>query len=161
LRNCGLTGLVSSIVERSVRWLKPTFRFRRFFPGSTAAHIRLGQQGEQIAVQFLRKSGYKILFRNFRAKSGGEIDLVCRDRKAKVLVFIEVKTRTTNIFGDPHEAVTLRKQASIIRAAKEWLRLLDDQDIPYRFDIVEIVLEPERQVRLICNAFQIREDIYF
>jgi putative endonuclease len=109
----------------------------------------------------LRKSGYKILFRNFRAKSGGEIDLVCRDRKAKVLVFIEVKTRTTNIFGDPHEAVTLRKQASIIRAAKEWLRLLDDQDIPYRFDIVEIVLEPERQVRLICNAFQIREDIYF
>jgi putative endonuclease len=114
-----------------------------------------------MAVQFLRKSGYKILFRNFRAKSGGEIDLVCRDRKAKVLVFVEVKTRTTNLFGDPHEAVTFRKQANIIRAAKEWLRLLDDQDIPYRFDIVEIVLEPEQQVRLICNAFQIREDIYF
>ncbi|HZC34986.1 MAG TPA: YraN family protein [Chthoniobacterales bacterium] len=143
------------------QWRKLIFRFSHPFPGSTAAHIRLGREGERIALQFLRKSGYKILFRNFRAKSGGEIDLVCRDRKAKVLVFVEVKTRTTNIFGEPHEAVTLRKQESIIQAAKEWLRMLDDQDIPYRFDIVEIVLQPERRVRLICNAFQIREDIYF
>ena len=76
-------------------------------------------------------------------------------------MFVEVKTRTTNLFGDPHEAVTLRQQANIIRAAKEWLRLLDDADIPYRFDIVEVVMEPQRAVRLIRNAFQIREDIYF
>ena len=76
-------------------------------------------------------------------------------------MFVEVKTRTTNLFGDPHEAVTLRQQDNIIRAAKEWLRLLDDADIPYRFDIVEVVMEPQRAVRLIRNAFQIREDIYF
>lgn len=145
------------------RWLKPIFRFNRYFrPGpATAAHLRVGRRGEKIAVAFLRKSGYKLLFRNFRAKCGGEIDLVCRDREAKVLVFVEVKTRTTNLFGDPHEAVTLRQQESITRAAKEWLRLLDDADIPYRFDIVEIVMEPRRAVRLIRNAFQIREDIYF
>jgi putative endonuclease len=121
----------------------------------------LGKRGEKIAVSFLRKSNYKILFRNFRAHSGGEVDLVCRDRRAKVLVFVEVKTRTTDLFGDPHEAVTLRQQDSIIRAAKEWLRLLDDQEIPYRFDIVEIIMEPQREVRLIRNAFQIRDDIYF
>jgi putative endonuclease len=127
----------------------------------TAAHIRVGRRGEQIAVNFLRKEGYKILFRNFRAKYGGEIDIVCRDRLAKVLVFVEVKTRTTNLFGDPHDALTLRQQDRIVRAAKEWLRMLDDRDIPYRFDIVEIVLEPLRQVRLIRNAFQIREDLYF
>ena len=86
--------------------------------------------------------------------------MVCRDRQANALVFIEVKTRTTSLFGDPHEAVTLRQQESIIRAAKEWLRMLDDADIPYRFDIVEVVMEPQREIRLIRNAFQIREDIY-
>ncbi len=163
LRNCVLTGLVSFTVERLLRWLRPIFHFKRYFrPGpTTAAHLRVGKRGEKIAVGFLRKSGYKVLFRNFRAKCGGEIDLVCRDREAKVLVFVEVKTRTTNLFGDPHEAVTLRLQNSIIRAAKEWLRLLDDADIPYRFDIVEVVMEPRRAVRLIRNAFQIREDIYF
>jgi putative endonuclease len=163
LRNCARTDLVSSTAERLRRWLKPIFRFNRYFrPGpTTATHLRVGRRGEKIAVGFLRKSGYKLLYRNFRAKSGGEIDLVCRDREAKVLVFVEVKTRTTNLFGDPHEAVTLRQQDSIIRAAKEWLRLLDDADIPYRFDIVEVVMEPRRAVRLIRNAFQIREDIYF
>jgi Predicted endonuclease distantly related to archaeal Holliday junction resolvase len=123
--------------------------------------LRVGRRGEEIALGFLRKSGYKLLFRNFRAKYGGEIDLVCRDRQTKVLVFVEVKTRTTNLFGDPHEAVTLRQQDSIIRAAKEWLRLLDDPDIPYRFDIVEVIMEPKREVRLIRNAFQICEDSYF
>jgi putative endonuclease len=120
----------------------------------------VGKRGEKIAAQFLQRSGYKLLFRNFRAQCGGEIDLVCRDRRANVLVFVEVKTRTINLFGDPHEAVTLRQQESIIRAAKEWLRMLDDADIPYRFDIVEVIMEPQREVRLIRNAFQIREDIY-
>jgi putative endonuclease len=120
----------------------------------------VGKRGEKIAVHFLQRSGYKVLFRNFHAKCGGEIDLVCRDRQANVLVFVEVKTRTTNLFGDPHEAVTLRQQESIFRAAKEWLRMLDDAEIPYRFDIVEVVMEPQREVRLIRNAFQIREDIY-
>jgi putative endonuclease len=163
LRSCALTDLVSSIGERLLRWLKPISRFRLHFRllATTAPHLRVGKRGEKIAVNFLQRSGYKVLFQNFRAKCGGEIDLVCRDRQAKVLVFVEVKTRTTNLFGDPHEAVTLRQQESIIRAAKEWLRLLDDIDIPYRFDIVEVVMEPRREVRLIRNAFQIPEDIYF
>jgi putative endonuclease len=152
---------VISTAARSARWLKPILRFKSHVRPATAAHIRLGRRGEKIAVKFLRKSGYKILFRNFRAKAGGEVDLVCRDRNAKVLVFTEVKTRTTNLFGDPHEAVTFRQQERITRAAKEWLRLLDDREIPYRFDIVEIVTEPQLQVRLIQNAFQLRDDIYF
>jgi putative endonuclease len=163
LRNYALTDPVSSTAELSARLLRLISRFRRHFrilPPS-APHIRVGKRGEKIAIRFLQRSGYKVLFRNFRAKCGGEIDLVCRDRQAKVLVFVEVKTRTTNFFGDPHEAVTLRQQNNIIRAAKEWLRLLDDAEIPYRFDIVEVVMEPQREVRLIRNAFQIREDIYF
>lgn len=162
-KSCVHTDLVSSIGEALARWLKPISRFRRPFHSRPPdpPHLRVGKRGEKIAVQFLQRSGYKVLFRNFRAKGGGEIDLVCRDRQAKVLVFVEVKTRTTNIFGDPHEAVTLRQQANIMRAAKEWLRMLDDADIPYRFDIVEVLMEPRREVRLIRDAFQIREDIYF
>jgi putative endonuclease len=152
---------VISTAALSARWLKPIFPFRFDLRPSTAAHIRLGRRGEKIAVRFVRKSGYKVLFRNFRAKAGGEVDLVCRDRNAKVLVFIEVKTRTTNLFGDPHQAVTFSQQGRITRAAKEWLRLLDDRGIPYRFDIVEIVMEPQLQIRLIQNAFQLRDDIYF
>src|SRR5260221_10151684 len=91
LRNCARTDLVSSTAERLRRWLKPIFRFNRYFrPGlATAAHLRVGRRGEKIAVAFLRKSGYKLLFRNFRAKCGGENDLVCRDRGGEVLVFFE------------------------------------------------------------------------
>jgi putative endonuclease len=154
--------LVSFTGALSARWLKPISSFRRRFQllSPRAPHIRTGKRGEKIAMHFLQRSGFKLLFRNFRAKCGGEIDLVCRDRRAKTLVFVEVKTRTTNLFGDPHEAATLRQQERIIRAAKEWLRMLDDADIPYRFDIVEVVMEPQREVRLIRNAFQVREDIY-
>jgi len=76
------------------------------------------------------------------------------------LVFVEVKTRTNELFGAPHEAVNWRKRARIIRAAKEWLRLLDFPDVPFRFDIVEVVAEPEQQIRLIRGAFEMEENIY-
>jgi putative endonuclease len=112
-----------------------------------------------VAERFLRKQSFKILYRNFRARSG-EIDLVCRDRKEQVLVFVEVKTRTNELFGTPSEAVNWRKRARIVRAAKEWLRLLDLADVPFRFDIVEVVTEPEQHIRLIRGAFQMEEGIY-
>src|SRR5260221_10162564 len=104
LRDCVLTGLVSFIVERLLRWLKPIFHFKRYFRlgSTTAAHLRVGKRGDKIAVGFLRKSGYKVLFRNFRAKSGGEIDLFCRDRRATVPVIVQVTTRTTVLFRDPN-----------------------------------------------------------
>ena len=76
------------------------------------------------------------------------------------MVFVEVKTRTNELFGEPHEAVNWRKRARIIRAAKEWLRLLDFPDVPFRFDIVEVVVEPEQQIRLIRGAFEMEENIY-
>ena len=64
-----------------------------------------------------------MLYKNFRSKRGGEIDLVCRDRHENTLAFVEVKTRTTDVFGPPHEGVTRAQQDRIIRGAKEWLRL--------------------------------------
>lgn len=120
----------------------------------------LGKKGEAAAERFLRKESFKILYRNFRARNGGEIDLICRDRKERVLVFVEVKTRKNELFGPPHEAVTWRKRNRIIRAAKEWLRLLDRPEVPFRFDIVEVVTEPCQEIRLIRSAFQMEENIY-
>jgi hypothetical protein len=56
-----------------------------------------------LACRFLRRNGYKVLYRNFRGRTGGEIDVVCRDNDT--LVFVEVKTRTSEDFGRPLEAV--------------------------------------------------------
>jgi putative endonuclease len=133
-------------------------RFRSKAP--LAPHLRLGRKGEAAAERFLKKESFKILYRNFRARRGGEIDLVCRDRKEQVLVFVEVKTRRSERFGPPSDAVTWRKRSRIIRAAKEWLRLLDLPEIPFRFDIVEVVTEPNPQIRLIRGAFQMEENVY-
>jgi putative endonuclease len=76
------------------------------------------------------------------------------------LVFVEVKTRTNELFGTPHEAVNWRKRATIIRAAKEWLRLLDLPEVPFRFDIIEVVTEPQPQIRQIRGAFEMEESLY-
>jgi putative endonuclease len=144
------------------RWRKLIFHLRRSLRrrAPLPAHLQLGRQGEAAAERFLKKQSFKILYRNFKTRSRGEIDLVCRDRKEQVLVFVEVKTRTNELFGTPSEAVNWRKRASIVRAAKEWLRLLDLPDVPFRFDIVEVVTEPQPQIRLIRGAFAMEEEIY-
>ncbi|MGI8601987.1 MAG: YraN family protein [Verrucomicrobiales bacterium] len=99
----------------------------------------LGRQGEQLAQRWLRlEGGCKILYRNFKAPDGGEVDIVCRHED--ILVFAEVKTRTSELFGRPATAVTPDKRKLIIRGAREWLRLLDKPRTPFRFDIIEILL---------------------
>ncbi len=122
--------------------------------------LELGRTGEKLAADYLRKSGFRILYKNFRARRGGEIDLVCRDRRAATLVFVEVKTRTTDAFGAPHLGVTQAQQQRIIRGAKEWLRLLNDPRVPYRFDVVEVLIKPTPTINLIRSAFQMPDDIY-
>lgn len=112
----------------------------------------MGRSGEAIAARYLRRKGFKVLYRNYRAPRGGEVDLVCRDRDT--LVFVEVKTRRSEAFGAPAEAVTASKQRLITRGAMAWLRLLGQPEIPYRFDIVEVRMEGAKpEVTLIPNAF--------
>ena len=136
-------------IEKAFRqWLRPA--------SSEAAHIRLGREGEDGAVRFLRARGYKILRRNFRAPGGGEVDIVCRH--GDVLVFVEVKTRETEDFGRPLDAVNPKKKRLIIRGAMRWLRLLDRTDIHIRFDVIEIVHSPAYEIRLIENAFQLPDN---
>ena len=119
--------------------------------------MRTGAQGENLACRFLRKNGYKILYRNFRGRTGGEIDVVCRDRDT--LVFVEVKTRTREDFGRPFDAVDRDKRKRISRGGLAWLRLLDNPDILFRFDVVEVIIaegEPPR-LELLQNAFALSE----
>jgi len=139
-----------------VRFIAEVFRRLRKPSSSEAPHIRLGRQGEEIAAGHLRRSGYKILRKNFRAPKGGEVDLVCRH--GKELVFVEVKTRSTEDFGRPFDAVDQKKRRLIIRGAMKWLRLLEMPDITFRFDVVEVLTGPEGGVRIIENAFQLPDN---
>jgi len=107
--------------------------------------------------RFLRKNGYRILYRNFRGRTGGEIDVVCRDRDT--LVFVEVKTRTREDFGRPVEAVNREKRQRIARGGLAWLRLLGDPDILFRFDVVEVIIADgaEPRLEILRNAFSLPE----
>jgi putative endonuclease len=144
------SGLAQSIADLSSRWRN---RFSRWTNSSKSGHLRKGALGEKLACRFLRRNGYKVLFRNFRGRSGGEIDVVCRDNDT--LVFVEVKTRGREDFGRPFEAVDREKQKRISRGALAWLRMLDNPDILFRFDVVEVIVadNAKPRVELIKNAF--------
>jgi putative endonuclease len=124
-------------------------------------HLVVGREGENAAARHLRGLGFKILRRNFRARRGGEIDLVCRDPSAKALVFVEVKSRTSEDFGRPLVAVDKKKRRLLIRAAMEWLRMLDMPDITFRFDVVEVVGGDQEEVRHIENAFGLSRPFHY
>ena len=98
--------------------------------------LPLGRRGEEIAARHLRRCGYRILARNYRA-AGAEIDLVAAERDT--FVFVEVKTRSGAAFGAPAEAVDERKAARIHRAAVIYLNHNHAAERPARFDIVAIV----------------------
>jgi putative endonuclease len=94
-----------------------------------------GQEWETVAGRHLRKAGYEILERNYRARAG-EIDFVARD--GQTLCFIEVKGRRSTMFGSPAEAITLEKQRRITRAAQAYLQQRRVADAVCRFDVVSI-----------------------
>jgi len=143
------SALARSIADLLSRWRS------RFLPSSSpkSSHLRSGARGERLACRFLKHNGYKILFRNFRGRTGGEIDVVCRHDDT--LVFVEVKTRGREDFGRPLEAVDRAKQKRISRGALAWLRMLDNPDILFRFDVVEVIAadDAKPRVEIIKNAF--------
>lgn len=115
---------------------------------------KLGEEGEEIAVAFLKGRKYAVLERNFRCKCG-EVDIVARD--GKTLVFVEVKTRRSQVFGPPQASVTPFKQRQIAKAALAWLASKKMQDAPARFDVVAIILREHEVPRIehITNAFDL------
>ncbi len=106
----------------------------------------IGRRGEAIAGSWLRAQGCRVLYRNYRAPDGGELDIVCRH--GQVLAFVEVKTRTSTAWGRPAQAVTLEKRALILRGASKWLRLLGCPEIAWRYDVVEVLLIPGHKPQL-------------
>lgn len=112
----------------------------------------LGKAGEDRAARFLAKQGYKILERNYRVPSG-EIDLIAL-HKGEV-VFVEVKTRTSDAFGAPELAVTPRKQRQMVKAALGYIKYKKLHQVPCRFDVVAINEAAEKEIELIQNAFEV------
>jgi putative endonuclease len=115
--------------------------------------LLLGKEGERVAELYLQKKGYKLVERNYRC-SGGELDLIVLDRR--VVVFVEVKTRTGIGFGSPLEAVEFHKQRKMIRAAQFFLAEKNLQQRDARFDVVGVSW-PGREpvVEHIENAFEL------
>jgi putative endonuclease len=115
----------------------------------------VGARGEELAEEFLRKQGMKILHRSYRSPIG-EIDIIAldvSDRSRRTIVFVEVKTWTSPAQGGPADAVDERKQERLTRLALEFLkrhRLLEN---PARFDVVQVILEPF-SLRHFPNAFE-------
>ena len=117
----------------------------------------LGAKGEALARDMYKIKGYRIVERNFKCKIG-EIDLICA--RDKLLVFCEVKARTSLTFGLPAESIDEKKMRHLRRAAASYLsqgmrlnRLYKDFDI--RFDIVEVIFVGNKcEVNHIENAFE-------
>ena len=102
-----------------------------------AAHNELGELGEKLAANFLEANGYIILARNWRANRA-EIDIVAKIDET--LVFVEVKTRSTDYFGPPEEAVSKRKKRLLAAAASAYMEETG-HDWALRFDIISIVMQ--------------------
>ncbi|MCB1091706.1 MAG: YraN family protein [Verrucomicrobiae bacterium] len=113
-----------------------------------------GDLGERLAVKALRRDGLKVLYRNYRAPKGGEVDIVCRE--GDWLVFVEVKTRSRTDYGRPVRAVDRGKQLLITKGALSWLRELNHPEVKFRFDVVEVVMEEGKppQIEHLKNVFQ-------
>lgn len=96
----------------------------------------MGQAGENQAVLFLQTKNYQILDRNYRA-GHGEIDIIALDPQTQEVIFVEVKTRTHEYYGDPSLAVNHLKLRSLIKVAVAWLKQKKRTN-DFRFDIVTV-----------------------
>ena len=116
-------------------------------------HLRYGRLGEQAARKSLEHQGLRFLTANFRSNRG-EIDLVFRDRDC--LVFVEVKTRSSEEWVRPAAAVDAERRRRLTRAGLDYLRLLRRPAVKVRFDIVEVLLEDGavREIRHLPNSFR-------
>jgi len=117
-------------------------------------HLQRGQFGERAARQHLRKLGLKFLTANYRSPRG-EIDLIFRDDDC--LVFVEVKTRSSEDWTRPAAAVNARKRRLLSQTALDYLKQLKHPQVKIRFDIVEVLLSEDavKEVRHLPNTFSL------
>lgn len=118
----------------------------------TEQRLALGAYGEDVAADYLREQGYTLLERNFRCPLG-EIDIIAK--KHHDLIFVEVKTRRSSLFGLPQDAVGVHKQRQLIRSAQWYLNKPGVSRHHPRFDVIAILARPGQvpEVNHIQNAF--------
>jgi putative endonuclease len=137
-----------------------TLRSKR--PSGRAAHLELGARGEQVALEYLKEyENYRVVAVNFAVPIGrglrgqkvtAEIDIIAYDED--VLVFVEVKTRSSGQMVAPERAVDLRKQRQIARAARKYRQLMRVSEERYRYDVVTVVAEERgHKVELLRSYF--------
>jgi putative endonuclease len=116
-------------------------------------HLRYGELGERAAKRQLKRNGLRFLTANFRSPRG-EIDLIFRDHDC--LVFVEVKTRSSEEWERPAAAVNEERRRRLTRAGLDYLHLLRNPKVKVRFDIVEVLLNhgAVMEVRHLPNSFQ-------
>lgn len=117
-----------------------------------ADHNDFGKIAEDMAAEYLQKNGYRILARNFRFQKA-EIDIIAE--KDNLIIVIEVKARSTDVFMLPHEAVTKTKIRSIVLAANHYMEEFK-KDNEVRFDIISVLPDENKNLSIdhIANAFQ-------
>ncbi len=114
---------------------------------------QFGEICEAVAVEHLKKHGYRILEQNYRTKLG-EIDIIAKEKGA--IVFIEVKARRSYRFGNPKWAVTPKKQRKISMVALYYLKATKLRDVKARFDVVAIhPIQGDQSIEIIKNAFEL------
>lgn len=119
----------------------------------------LGSTGEALAAKFLEGQGYKILARNYKTRLG-EVDIIARDKDT--YCFVEVKTRATQKFGSPQEAVSAAKQRQISKAALVFLKEKKLLDKKARFDVVSVsCVDTSPEIKVIANAFELSSDFFY
>lgn len=100
-----------------------------------ANHNELGEKGEDLAVDFLTKQGYEILERNYTFQKA-EVDIIAK--KEAVLAVVEVKTRSTNVFGNPQDFLKPKQIQRIVKAVDHYVTS-NQMDVEVRFDIIAII----------------------
>lgn len=115
----------------------------------TNTHIGTGQYGERAAADYLARQGYILLHKNYRYRRS-EVDIIAR--KDHTLVFVEVKTRATDGYGYPEEAVNYKKERMLLKAADQYIHATQWQH-EVRFDIISITLTKPITVHHIEDAF--------
>jgi putative endonuclease len=115
--------------------------------------MRTGKKGEELAAAYIAEAGYRIVERNYQCIFG-EIDIVAEE--GETLVFIEVKSRRSEAYGDPQLAVGHEKQKKLSRIAMHYLEEKHLRHRPARFDVVAVkLLSSGHKIELIRNAFEL------
>lgn len=112
---------------------------------------KIGDYGEDLSKKYLITKGYTILACNYKTKLG-EIDII--GSKKETIIFIEVKTRRTNSFGLPREAVNYKKQMVLKKLAQQYIQYKSLKNMNFRFDVIEVIIKNEKyDINHIENAF--------